>query len=265
MRAGISSDCNTGRSGRAFTLVELLVVIAIIAILAALLLPALSRSKRTAQGTQCMNNHRQLALAWMMYCGDNGDRVPNPADWVAGDMTDPFDATNATLLTDPKVALFAKIISNPALYKCPGDRSDLVRSVSMNWRLNATIDGGWLGGGGAQYERFGTLSQIRIPTQIFVILDERSDTINDANFCVDMSNTGNVDGVGTANPYWMIDYPASYHNGAGQFSFADGHVEGHRWLEPTTLLPMGQAHNVTHTSATDQDVQWVQDHCTYLK
>ena len=259
-----NSACASWR-GRAFTLVELLVVIAIIAILAALLLTALGRSKFTAQGAQCTNDHRQLILAWTMYCGDNEGRVPHPGAWVAGDMTDPFDATNTSLLTDPRVAAFARYLANPVLYKCPGDRNDLVRSVSMNWRLNATTDGGWLNGGGALYERFRTSSQIRTPAQIFVILDERSDTINDANFCVDMSNTGNPDGVGAANPYWMIDYPAGYHNGSGRFSFADGHVEGHRWLEPTTLLPLGQAHNVTHTSATDQDTQWLQDHCTYLK
>jgi prepilin-type N-terminal cleavage/methylation domain-containing protein/prepilin-type processing-associated H-X9-DG protein len=249
----------------AFTLIELLVVIAIIAILAALLLPVLSRSKVTAQGAQCMNNHRQLILTWMLYYEDNGGRLPHPAEWVVGDMTDPFDATNASLLIDPRESTFARYITNPTLYKCPGDRSDLVRSVSMNWRMNATSEGGWLNGGGAQYERFKTISQIRTPVQIFVILDERSDTINDANFCVDMSNTGDADGIGPANPYWMIDYPASYHNGSGRFSFADGHVEGHRWLEPTTLIPLGQAHCVTHTSATDRDVQWLQDHYTYLE
>jgi prepilin-type N-terminal cleavage/methylation domain-containing protein/prepilin-type processing-associated H-X9-DG protein len=252
-------------SGWAFTLVELLVVIAIIALLAALLLPALSRPKAAALGTQCTSNHHQLIVTWMLYCSDNDGRVPHPAAWVVGDMMDSFDATNSSLLTDPKVSAFAKYVSNPTLYKCPGDKSSLVRSVSMNWRLNATTDGGWLGGAGAQYERFGTISQIRSPAQIFVILDERSDSINDANLCVDMSNTGNVDGVGANNPYWMVDYPGSYHSRAARLSFADGHVEDHRWVEPTTLVPLGQAHNVTHTSATDRDVQWLQNHCTYLK
>jgi hypothetical protein len=80
-----------------------------------------------------------------------------------------------------------------------------------------------------------------------------------------MSNTGNLEGKGANNPYWMIDYPASYHGGAGMFSFAYGHVEKHRWLEPTTLVPLGQAEDATHTSSTDRDVKWLQEHCTYLK
>ena len=186
-------------------------------------------------------------------------------NWVVGNMTDPVDSTNTVAVGRPATIGFSPgRYIDCRVYKCPGDLSDLVRSVSMNNRMNHIWPGGWLCGGGDLYQNFSQLQQIRNPEEIFVILDERSDTINDAAFCVDMSNTGNMDGIGASNPYWMIDYPASYHNGSGRFSFADGHVEGHRWLEPTTLVPLGQAHSI-HTSATDRDAQWLQNHCTNLK
>jgi len=252
------------RHRQAFTLIELLVVIAIIAILAALLLPALSRSKATARGAQCTSNHRQLVLAWSMYCHDSNDRLPVLENWVAGDMSDPLDATNASLLVDSLRSALTRYVTVSGIYKCPGDRSGFVRSVSMNNRMNPKLPGLWLHGGGDQYEISERSQQIRTPSDTYVILDERSDTINDSALCVDMSNTGNAAGTGTSSPYWLIDYPASYHNGSGRFSFADGHVDGHRWLEPTTLVPLGQAHPV-HTSATDRDAQWLQAHCTQLK
>src|SRR5438094_9880940 len=79
-------------AAKGFTLIELLVVIAIIAILASLLLPALARSKTKAQGIMCMNNGRQMMLAWKFYVDDNRDSVPasyNPGsadEWVHGSL-----------------------------------------------------------------------------------------------------------------------------------------------------------------------------------
>jgi prepilin-type N-terminal cleavage/methylation domain-containing protein/prepilin-type processing-associated H-X9-DG protein len=251
------------RSGfYAFTLVELLVVIAIIAILAALLLPTLSRSKAAAKEAQCTSNHRQMAVAWRMYCDDNLDQVCAVGAWVAGNVSYPEDATNAALLVDATQSLFARYIPAAAIYKCPADSTAKVRSVSMNCRFNNNSPY-WMSGGCTNYEMFTRSQQIRVPAQIFVLLDERSDTINDRSFCVDMSNTGDILGNGPSTPYWLVDYPGNYHSQSGLFSFADGHVESHRWLGPDTLSPLGSA--VATDSPTDQDAKWLQEHCTYLK
>ncbi len=88
---------------RGFTLIELLVVIAIIAILARLPLPTLAQAKAKSRGVQCMNNHRQLGIAWRMYVEDNRDVLlyasedpANPAtygySWMTGTMD--FDPNN---------------------------------------------------------------------------------------------------------------------------------------------------------------------------
>ncbi len=262
----------------AFTLLELLVTIAVIGIVAALLLPALGRSKAAAQGTQCATNLRQLSQAWNMYSGDSNGQLPCNADgqdgmgvftnWVAGTMSRATDATNTGLLIDPHYSSLGWYVPTAAIYKCPGDHSRFVRSYSMNCRMNPTRIRGipaFTAGGNTLYETFRKSQEISRPAEIFVFLDERSDSINDGYFGVDMSNTGTRDGTGASNPYWIIDYPASYHNHSGETAFADGHAEAHRWLEPTTLVPLGGATPGSHTSPTDRDVQWLQYHCTYQR
>ena len=226
-------------SSRAFTLIELLVVIAIIALLAALLLPALGKSKAKAEAVTCANNLQQLSLAWMLYAEDNGDLlvnnhgVPetlarrqtwanNVQDWQSSD-----DNTNLVYLTDSKLGPFAN--RSTRIYKCPADREPApngprIRSMSMNAMVGNP--GELTNRFNPLYVQFYKLAEVRNPSGIFVFLDEQADTLNDGFF------------VNRLDDYAWGNLPGSYHNGAVNLTFADGHQESHRWLVPDTVRPV---------------------------
>ena len=130
-----------------FTLIELLVVIAIIAILAATLLPVLAKARTRAQATYCMNDLRQVLLAWKMYPDDDNGWFPPNEDnsfggWVRGDMdySGSSDNTNILYLIDPRYAKLGPYTKSYRVYKCPADQSrslgrrgdPRVRSISMS-------------------------------------------------------------------------------------------------------------------------------------
>jgi prepilin-type processing-associated H-X9-DG protein/prepilin-type N-terminal cleavage/methylation domain-containing protein len=263
---------NHSKATPAFTLVEMLTVIGILALLLAILLPTLSRARDQADRARCLNNVRQTVLAWTLYCHDNGDKLPPNVDgrfggftnWVAGYMNDPSDATNSQLLVDGSRSLLGPYIKAPAVFKCPADETAHVRSVSMNCRLNPTREIGvpprWVGGEGAKFHTFKSLSDIAYADRIFVVLDENPVSINDPYFAVDMSDTGTPEGEGSAQPYFMIDYPGASHSRGATVSFADGHVEVHHWLEPSTLAGISAQ---KHVPPPNRDAAWLQEHCTY--
>jgi prepilin-type N-terminal cleavage/methylation domain-containing protein/prepilin-type processing-associated H-X9-DG protein len=278
----------------AFTLIELLVVIAIIAILAAILLPVLARARLKATQADCLNNQKQLALAFNMYVTDNKDSLVQMYNssgqfvwpglnnaggyWGISSTSPPLTgagksqgvalaAVEGDLQTNN---LLGQYTANSGVYHCPGD-------VRFNLQIGSSPSIGWAYDSYAMTENvdvmpgfsagFTQMASIKRVSDC-MIFAEQCDTRGYNNGTFAMSVNGPLPPI-TFN---FVDIFATYHGDVGTFAFADGHSEARRWLDPV-ILAAGTASAAQgsslyqypgskyNPSLTSQDAAWLTRHC----
>jgi len=271
----------TGRTLKhpGFTLIELLVVIAIIAILAGLFLPSLAKAKAKASGIHCMNSLRQCGLAWQMYALDHNDLAlgpmadpPRAPGWCDGvyDQT-PDGITNRILIRSPTYTY----INTDAAFRCAADRSRLRYGGRLLPRVISFAANAFLGppsgfvSGASRYKSVRKTGDLTGPgpTEVFILLDEHENSINDAHY-FSFANLNSYN----RNPW--LDAPSGRHGNAGGFAFADGHSEIHKWrtsgLSKVRTATDGSTPrpypDLPFIGASDLlDFQWMTNHIAPLK
>jgi prepilin-type N-terminal cleavage/methylation domain-containing protein len=235
---------------RAFNLIELLVVIAIIAILAALLLPALAKAKQKGIAAVCISNQKQLALALLLYAADNDEKVDTHG--AGGYWGPPWLGRPATNTVDTAMTLITKALSDPernhlypyapnlAVYHCPGDLRYRSRELGPGWGYDSYSRTGNVDAEDYQdTKNYKKLDQIRNASMTFLTTEDSSRVSHIMPFGLwgfnfgpwrVFWNSGTIPGSFT----WDRA-PAIYHINVNSSSFADGHVEMHKWIDPSII------------------------------
>jgi prepilin-type N-terminal cleavage/methylation domain-containing protein/prepilin-type processing-associated H-X9-DG protein len=285
-------------TARAFTLIELLVVVCVLAVLAATLAPTLAGSRIGSQTLRCVNNNRQLAVAWRMYADDSSDRIVyagvsgatmiNSNDvyaWTGSSMdfnpgnTGNWD-TNVDIVKRP---LWPYTSKDASIYRCPSDHSYVVvdgvakprvRSFAMNLFTGgfAPAPGsgpaGTDGGLAPKFRIFSKTTELTAPgpAKTFVFIDMRTEEVNYGDFATDMAGYPINIPINTS-VYAFYDFPGIFHNFGASVSFADGRAEIRRWVDPRTGPPIsGLAFDSPpFASPRNVDVGWLQARATSPK
>src|SRR5262245_29056328 len=242
----------SGFSGfdQAFTLIELLVLIVTVGLLSLVLVTGLARTYPNTKSVECLNNLRQLTLAWQQYAVDSQDILSTCQNYGYGILSGRtnwldgiLDFSSARGNWDPAIyiqtsPMFPYCGRNALLFRCPADKSTVVatnrvrlprvrsHSMSQAFSLGEWLDNyGNLGQETRVWHLYNKLSTILVPAKTFVFIDEHPDSINDAGF--GSACTGNQPGD-PPSVSQIIDFPSNYHSGGCAISFADGHCQIHK-------------------------------------
>jgi len=224
-------------------------------------------------------HHERPDLAWYELPGwyrANRERLvlnggagtlANPSLWVfGGNHGTPASLTNTDYLVSSGYALFAPYLRPAPIYKCPGDRSLWplpgvgnvfeLRSYAMNVYFG-TPTGNLISPLSLNPAYKVTLKTCQVAAapsaNRFVFIDVNPASICTPAFGVDMVNDA------------FVHYPSSFHRGSGVLSYADGHVEAHKWMDSRTKrgLPGGALY-IPHDdpSPGNPDLKWIREHTT---